>query len=596
LSWLHSKLFWKIAGLYVLLSAPAVLGLAATLHTSLHRKALEQHQANTLQQLQQTAATLSGSPEDTTQLNALRKILPEGTQILLLDANGRSLEQNPPPPLDDITLLSAIKAAANSGQSVRTVRPATAQREVLAACIKLQKSPSPAFLLITSDPATARLEASQTAAIATQTAGITWLLGTICLLVVAAGIVSPLQIMSRKLQASVQRDDRDDMLLNVSDRQDEVGDVASALYKLEDQLQDRILSLENAGRQASASVNLLTSVLDSMIEGVIAIDQQQRLVFINPGARRLLAISEGIQPGHRLYEAVRIPAFLETVEESLRNGSMNSLEYRAPRDHAHHVLAVIPIQNGPHAGAVVVIRDISDVRRLEAMRRDFVSGVSHELKTPLTVIQACTDTLLAGALEDPEAATHFLKQIEEQAERLLQLILKMLQLARVESGQEILHFESFDAAAVATDVLRSLKPLANARNIHLQQLGPTQLTLHSDQQALRTILSNLLDNALKHTPPDGSITLSLQQHPNHTTLLVKDTGEGIPETLLDRIFERFYRVERDRSRERGGSGLGLAIVKHLCQSLNAAISVHSKLGEGSEFQIVFPNSARHPPI
>jgi two-component system phosphate regulon sensor histidine kinase PhoR len=148
-----------------------------------------------------------------------------------------------------------------------------------------------------------------------------------------------------------------------------------------------------------------------MIEGVIAIDHDQRILFINPGARRLLSISEGITPGHRLYETVRIPAFLDTVDECLSKNTVCNLEYRNPRDQAHHLLFAIPIQKSAQTGAVVVVRDISDVRRLEAMRRDFVSGVSHELKTPLTVIQACTDTLLAGALDDPATASHFLKQI-----------------------------------------------------------------------------------------------------------------------------------------------------------------------------------------
>jgi two-component system phosphate regulon sensor histidine kinase PhoR len=221
------------------------------------------------------------------------------------------------------------------------------------------------------------------------------------------------------------------------------------------------------------------------------------------------------------------------------------------------------------------------------MRRDFVSGVSHELKTPLTVIQACTDTLLAGALDDPSAANHFLRQIEEQSERLLQLILKMLQLARVESGQEILHLENVDAAAVAANSLRTFRTVADARNIQLLLSGPAPLNLHTDQQALRTILDNLLDNAIKHTPPNGIVTVLLSNTPPGASITVKDTGEGIPEPLLDRIFERFYRVDRDRSRERGGSGLGLAIVKHLCHALNAQISVRSRLGEGSQFEILF---------
>ncbi|MEY3175230.1 MAG: Alkaline phosphatase synthesis sensor protein PhoR [Planctomycetota bacterium] len=590
MSWLRSKLFWKIVGLYVLLSIPAVLGLGATLHTALHRNAAEQHRQTVLGQLQQVAVALSHPDTNQPQFIAdFRKTLPAGRTLQLLDQSGHSLESHPTPPVEDFTLRSAINAAATSRSGIthRIVRPVRATREILVACQRINRQPAPAFLLITSDPSASEQQAHETAAVALQATLITWSLGTICLLVVAASVVSPLQVMSRKLQASVRRDDRDDMLLDVSDRSDEVGDVAHALYQLEDQLQDRIVGLEQAGREATASVNLLTAVLDSMIEGVIAIDHQQRIVFLNPGARRLLSIGDGITPGHRLYETVRIPAFLDTVEECLTKNAVNTLEYRNPRDEAHHLLVAIPIQKAPHTGAVVVVRDISDVRRLEAMRRDFVSGVSHELKTPLTVIQACTDTLLAGALEDPSTANHFLKQIEEQSERLLQLILKMLQLARVESGQEILHLENVDAAVIAGNSLRTLRTIADARNIQLVLTGLPQLPLNTDQQALRTILDNLLDNAIKHTPPEGRVTVNLANTPLGPAITVQDTGEGIPESLLDRIFERFYRVERDRSRERGGSGLGLAIVKHLCHALNARIAVRSRLGEGSQFEILF---------
>lgn len=588
MSWVQSKLFWKIAGLYVLLSVPAVLGLGATLYTTLDRNAAEQHRQTVLEQLRLAAAPLNGSPKDAQFIADFRKTLPTDRQILLLDQLGNSAESPNSSQTIDFTLRSLLNAAAASGISVRTIRPNDSPRELLAACRRIDTSPpKKLFLLITSDPSSAEQQARQTATVAFHATLITWGLGTLCLLVVAAGVVSPLQVMSRKLQASVQRDDRDDMLLNVSDRQDEVGDVAHALYQLEDQLQDRIVGLEQAGRDAAASIHLLTAVLDSMIEGVIAIDHDQRILFLNPGARRLLTISDGITPGHRLYETVRIPAFLDTVEESLAKKHVSTLEYRNPRDQAHHLLVAIPIQNSPQTGAVVVVRDISDVRRLEAMRRDFVSGVSHELKTPLTVIQACTDTLLAGALDDPSAANHFLRQIEEQSERLLQLILKMLQLARVESGQEILHLANVDAAAIAAESLRTLRTIADTRNVQLTLSGPSPLHLHTDQQALRTILDNLLDNAIKHTPPNGTVSVLLSKTQLGTSITVKDTGEGIPEPLLERIFERFYRVDRDRSRERGGSGLGLAIVKHLCHALNAQISARSRLGEGSQFEILF---------
>ena len=227
------------------------------------------------------------------------------------------------------------------------------------------------------------------------------------------------------------------------------------------------------------------------------------------------------------------------------------------------------------------------MRRLEAMRRDFVSGVSHELKTPLTVIQACTDTLLGGALDDRSAAERFLRQIDEQSERLLQLILSMLQLARVESGQQVLHIEEVEVRAIVDDVLRGFQTVAASKSVSLLQIGAPELIVRADAQALQTILSNLVDNALKHTNAGGTVVIDLSEHQIGPAIVVRDTGIGIPEELLGRIFERFYRVEKDRSRERGGSGLGLAIVKHLCHALGAEISVTSEVGLGSEFRVQF---------
>ena len=206
------------------------------------------------------------------------------------------------------------------------------------------------------------------------------------------------------------------------------------------------------------------------------------------------------------------------------------------------------------------------------------------------MIQACTDTLLGGALSDPAAAERFLKQIEEQSERLLQLILGMLQLARVESGQQVLHIEPVDVVAVAEDVLRGFRTVADAKAVQLFLTGADEMTVIADDQALQTIIGNLVDNALKHTDAGGSVIVELIAAGAAPAIVVRDTGSGIPEEMLGRVFERFYRVDRDRSRERGGTGLGLAIVKHLCQNLGANVSVKSELGRGSEFRVQFPSS------
>jgi two-component system phosphate regulon sensor histidine kinase PhoR len=197
------------------------------------------------------------------------------------------------------------------------------------------------------------------------------------------------------------------------------------------------------------------------------------------------------------------------------------------------------------------------------MRRDFVSGVSHELKTPLTVIQACTDTLMEGAVDDPVAAKRFLTQISEQSERLLELILGMLQLSRVESGAEVFEMGPLDAAEIVRDVIDGFQPVAESRTVRLEQAGLTELTVEADPQALRTIVSNLVDNAIKYTAENGTVSVLLEHDADGKHLIVRDTGIGMAAEHLPRVFERFYRVDRGRSRDRGGTGLGLSIVKHL---------------------------------
>ncbi len=596
LTWLRSKLFWKIAGLYVLLSVPAMIGLLASVVSGLSSQGRSIHERECLSLLEQISADIATSTNVPESLKGWQPKLSSGQSLWVTNSRGENLGEPSAAAISDIALESVVRTAMQTGRAARQIRLGTSQTDVLA--LAMRASPridagvpvpndSEQIVIMVSDASLSNSSVSQLTTTALRTAIYTWLLTGLCLCLVAAGVVAPLQAMSLKLQSSVLRNEREDMLLSVSDRQDEVGQVASALYVLEDQLQDRIQSLEKVGQEATAAADLLTAVLESMIEGVIAIDMDQRIVYLNQGARKLLSIGDAIRPGHRLYEAVRIPAFLDTIEESLTSKQTLSLEYRSPRDKAHHVLSVTPILHSSYAGAVAVVRDISEMRKLEAMRRDFVSGVSHELKTPLTVIQACTDTLLGGAMSDPDASLRFLKQIEEQSERLLQLILGMLQLARVESGQEVLHFEDLDAVDIVEDVLHDFLPVATSRGVELKRTGPESLPIHTDEQSLRTILSNLVDNALKHTDAGGKVTVELSAVGRAACFAVRDTGVGIPEELLGRIFERFYRVEKDRSRSRGGSGLGLAIVKHLCLAVKATISVQSRLGEGSCFTVQF---------
>jgi two-component system, OmpR family, phosphate regulon sensor histidine kinase PhoR len=236
---------------------------------------------------------------------------------------------------------------------------------------------------------------------------------------------------------------------------------------------------------------------------------------------------------------------------------------------------------------------VTDLRRLENLRKEFVANVSHELKTPLASIKAYAETLRLGAIHDAEHCLGFIERIEEQAERLHQLILDLLQLARVEAGKEVFDFRDVSLDHLARECLEQFAPAAAARTTSLEIApeGPP-LLVHADEEGLRTILQNLIDNALKYTPPGGRVRVFWRREGGHAVISVQDTGIGIATRDLARIFERFFRVDKARSREMGGTGLGLSIVKHLAQALGGDVAVESQEGVGSTFRVKIPLAAR----
>ena len=234
---------------------------------------------------------------------------------------------------------------------------------------------------------------------------------------------------------------------------------------------------------------------------------------------------------------------------------------------------------------------MTDLRRLERMRQDFVANASHELKTPLASIKAYTETLLDWALHDETVNVRFLNRIDEQADRLNQLIMDLLSLARLESGQNVFDHGPLVLAPVIASCIDSHRDRAEAKHQSLElDLGPLdqETLILADEEAIRQILDNLIDNAIKYTPEQGSVCVCCRSHEGNVSIEVSDTGIGIPRDDLPRVFERFYRVDKARSRELGGTGLGLSIVKHLVQSIGGQITVDSRIGAGSKFTIVLP--------
>jgi two-component system phosphate regulon sensor histidine kinase PhoR len=369
---------------------------------------------------------------------------------------------------------------------------------------------------------------------------------------------------------------------------DEIGTLVRAFNRMSDRLSTRIAQLEEDRQQ-------LRTILSGMVEGVVALDAEQRILFANDRAAHLLEFPTHSPVGRRLWEIVRQRPLLDVVQRALERPephreevAWNGVAVRSLTVHA----ARLP--GSPPRGAVLVVHDTSDLRRLERLRQEFVANVSHELKTPLSVIKVCVETLLDGAADDPGHRTRFLEQIAGQSERLHALILDLLSLARIESGEELFDFQPLPVADALRAGLDRHRTRAEARGQALRLLPPPglngEVAVWADEEAFEQILDNLLDNALKYTPDGGRIDVAWQIDPRQVAIEVRDTGIGIPETDLPRIFERFYRVDKARSREMGGTGLGLSIVKHLTQAMHGSVRAASQVGQGTTFTITLPRA------
>lgn len=357
--------------------------------------------------------------------------------------------------------------------------------------------------------------------------------------------------------------------------------------------------LENRLSQLEQDRQQLSAVLSGMAEGVIAVDARRRLLFANASADRLFGLGPG-SVGRLVPELIRSPQVQEAVEATLAGSEPYRGEITMTgRDAGLRALAYVlsvhgtPLPGSPATAAVLVFHDVTELRRLERMRQDFVANVSHELKTPLASIKAYTETLLDWALHDETVNVRFLNRIEEQAERLNQLILDLLALARLESGQEVYDHCPLVLSPVIGSCVESHRGRAEAKNQSLiLDLGPIDdnIFVLADDEAIRQIFDNLIDNAIKYTAEGGSVVVScrLTVPCDAISVEVADSGIGIPRNDLPRVFERFYRVDKARSRELGGTGLGLSIVKHLVQSINGQINVDSRLGAGSKFTVQLP--------
>lgn len=334
------------------------------------------------------------------------------------------------------------------------------------------------------------------------------------------------------------------------------------------------------------------AVFNSMVEGLLILDENGRVQFANPALAQLFNLPRDVH-GRSLMETLRLHDLQMLAQRALQEGRVTGCEIRLPGDSPRVFQVNAATVRDPDqalAGTILVFHDLSRLKQLESMRQEFVANVSHELRTPLSLIKGYVETLLDGAKDDPVITTKFLQTIEKHADRLTFLIDDLLTISQLESGQVAFNFQPLDLRAQAEQVLLDLGGRGTDRKVTVLNEVPAGLTVRADGDRLQQVLFNLVDNAIKYGHLGGTVRMGGRARPDGVAIegWVADNGPGIPPEAQDRIFERFYRVDRARSREQGGTGLGLSIVKHIIQSHGGEVRVESAPGRGTVFTYSLP--------
>lgn len=352
-------------------------------------------------------------------------------------------------------------------------------------------------------------------------------------------------------------------------------------------LSNAISSLKAAFDIQLSSVNSenarLSTVLEQLTDGVIIVDANGLIQFANPAAQKLFEISNA--PGHSVTEVVRNHQLVDAWRRCQQTNEMQSESVELPA--RHQFLQLIAIPDTHASGSLLLVQDLTRVRRLETVRRDFISNVSHELRTPLASLKALTETLQSGALSDPEAGPRFLGRISTEVDALTQMAQELLDLSRIESGQVELILAPLAPKSLVTSAADRMRMQAERAGLKLSIKCEEGLpNIRADKSRLEQVLVNLIHNAVKFTKPGGDISLETESTVGGIRFAVRDSGVGIPTESLTRIFERFYRV--DKSRTGSGTGLGLSISKHIIEAHGGKIWAESNEGRGSVFYFVIP--------
>ena len=588
-----SRLFWKLFGSYGFLS----VGTTILFVTVVSQWQQEQIVNQIKIRLHDAAVLVASDILDElvleraeslqTQLLRLRQKL--DTRITLVNLDGIVIADSDRVSVSDVLQMEnhrerpELRAARLQGQGTAQRRSSTLEKPMLYFAIRVDKNQEPAGLVRTALPMT---RVNQQISSITQ---VLWVAAILVNLAVAgltfflsAHVMEPIAALTKSAQAIASGNYTSALRVK---RQDELGTLANSFNLMSEQFSTREQQLRESNQQ-------LEAVLGGMAEGVIAVDERDRVILANAAAAELLGFTMADVESLSLLEVVRHHMLQQLVTDTRATESLQRAELEVHSGSENRrVLDVqsTPLPDTSPQRVILVLHDVTDLRRLESMRQEFVANVSHELKTPLSSIRAYAETLSAGAVNDPEHRGTFLHRIEEQADRLNNLIQDLLSLSRIESGRQTYDIATVNVADIVTTCIAENQGAANLKRIHLSCSDIQQdLRIQADEEGLAQIINNLIGNAIKYTSEGGEVTVVLRQQDSTICMDVRDTGIGIDEEHLTRVFERFYRVDKARSRELGGTGLGLAIVKHLAQAFGGNVTVTSQPTKGSTFTVQLP--------
>jgi two-component system phosphate regulon sensor histidine kinase PhoR len=373
--------------------------------------------------------------------------------------------------------------------------------------------------------------------------------------------------------------------IRIRDTKSEPGLIGNRLNQMAEAVQDKLQKLANALAESQA-------LLGGMEEGVLILDLQGRVKKMNDSMLAILPQSFPADIGKHYLEVFRDPELNDLIQTTLASGQgqKRSLSFLSQPDRIYQVQSSLIRDPGSQTGGVVMVfHDVSEMKRLERVRQEFVANVSHELRTPLTAIKGYAEALLEEKIEGSPHAAEFLKIIERHAARMEKIVADLLLISQLESPARFLRREPISVHELLRTALESVRPLSDAKKQTLELIFPAEIPpLFGDAQKIHQMLVNLLQNAVNYTPGEGRVVLEGRKAEGGIQFEVADTGIGIPPEDLPRIFERFYRVDKGRSRELGGTGLGLSIVKHIAEAHGGRVAVESRLGKGSKFTVTLP--------